>query len=151
CREALEQLCVVPTHLSLDLAGTLLGPGVEALAEAEQAGLVEVQPDRIAFRHELVRRAIEQSLPALRRRQLNAAVLGALRAGLARADPARLVHHAVAAGDAETIVTVAPQAARELARAGAHRQALAILRSVVPHLDRLAPPDRAAVLDDYGW
>ena len=62
------------------------------------------------------------------------------------------MHHAVAAGDAATIAARRPaRAAREAARAGSHRQALAHFESVLPHLDRLAPRERAAVLDDYGW
>ncbi len=68
CREALDQLSVVPSHVGAELAGTLLGPRVDALAEAELAGVLEVGPDSLAFRHELARRAIERSLPAIRRR-----------------------------------------------------------------------------------
>ena len=49
-----------------------VGVGLSVLAEAEQAGLVEARPGGIGFRHELARRAIEQSLPELRRRLLNA-------------------------------------------------------------------------------
>ena len=50
--------------------------------------MLEVRADSVAFRHELARRAIEQSLPAIRRRQLNAAVVAALRApGAAGARP----------------------------------------------------------------
>jgi DNA-binding CsgD family transcriptional regulator/tetratricopeptide (TPR) repeat protein len=150
CREALEQLSVVPSHVEMPLAMALVGRGLHALAEAEQAGVIEVRPDRLAFRHELARRAIEQSLPALRRRELNAAVVAQLR-GDEPAEPARLMHHAVQAGDAEAIVAVGPEAWREAAQAGAHRQALAHIASVLPHAGRLALRERAALLDAYGW
>ena len=150
CRQALDQLSVVPSHISLDLAAELLGPRIDALAEAEQAGVIDVRPDSLAFRHELTRRAIERSLPALRRRSLNAAVVAVLRAH-PRPEPARVMHHAVEANDVETILSVGPSAAREAERAGSHRQALAHYESMRPHLHRVPARDRAALLDGYGW
>jgi DNA-binding CsgD family transcriptional regulator/tetratricopeptide (TPR) repeat protein len=149
-REALEQLSVVPSQVSPELAGVLLGADAGALADAELAGLIEVRMEGLGFRHELARRAIEESLPVIRRRALNQAVVEALQAQ-ARPDRARLMHHAVEAGDVESVLAVGPGAAREAARAGAHRQALAHYESVVPHLARLSPRDQAEVLDDYGW
>ena len=150
CRQALDQLSVVPSHVSLDLAAELLGPRIDALAEAEQAGVIDVRPDSLAFRHELTRRAIERSLPALRRRSLNAAVVAALRAH-PRPEPARVMHHAVEASDVETILAAGPSAAREAERAGSHRQALAHYESMRPHLHRVPARERAALLDGYGW
>ena len=150
CRAALEQLSVVPSHLTPDLAQAVLGANAGALADAELAGLIEVRPEGLGFRHELARRAIEDSLPVLRKRVLNQAVVEALRAQ-PRPDRARVVHHAVEAGDVESLLAVGPGAAREAARAGAHRQALAHYESVVPHLELLAPREQADILDDYGW
>ena len=147
CREALDQLSVVPSRVGLDLAAALLGTRVDALAEAELAGVIEVRPESLAFRHELARRAIERSLPEIRRPRLNAAVVAALGAH----DRARLMHHAVEAGDVETILSVGPEAAREAARAGSHRQALAHYESMRPHADRLADRARAELLDGHGW
>ena len=150
CREALEQLSVVPSRIRFELAGALLGDRIDTLAEAELAGVLEVSTHHLGFRHELARRAIERSLPALARRRLNARVLEALREEQ-RPDRASLMHFAVEAGDVETVLAVGPEAAREAARAGSHRQALAHLESVRPHLQRLGERERAAVLDDYGW
>ncbi len=150
CQDALDRLSVVPSAVPPELADALLGPRLEQLAEAESAGLIEVRPEGLAFRHELARRAIEQSLPAIRRRLLNQDVVRALRAG-ERPERARLLHHAAAAGDVETLLDEGPAAAREAARAGSHRQALAHFEAVVPHAGRLEPRERAALLDDYGW
>ena len=150
CREALDRLSVVPWHVDLDLAAALLGSRLEALAEAQAAGVLEDRADGVAFRHELARRAIEHSLPGIRRRRLNAAVVDALRAQ-EWPERARLMHHAIEANDAETIAAVGPEAAREAAQAGSHRQALAHFESVLPYLDRLGARERAGVLDAYGW
>jgi DNA-binding CsgD family transcriptional regulator/tetratricopeptide (TPR) repeat protein len=149
-RDALERLSVVPSHVATELAARLLDGELGVLAAAEATGILEVRPDRLAFRHELARRVVESSLPELRRRQLNAAVVAALRAEPHPAR-ARLMHHAVAACDVDTLLEAGPAAAREAALAGAHRQALAHLEAVAPHLGRLAPRARAAVLDDLGW
>ncbi|MFI6978938.1 ATP-binding protein [Embleya sp. NPDC050154] len=150
CRTALEQLSVVPTHVGLRLAEELLGDRLDALAEAERRGIVEVRPEGLAFRHELARRAIEGSLPALRRRTLDRAVVRAL---LTRREPDRdrLLHHAVRSDDAETIAAHAPAAAREAARAGSHRQALTHFEAALRHPDRFTAADRAGLMDDYAW
>jgi DNA-binding CsgD family transcriptional regulator/tetratricopeptide (TPR) repeat protein len=150
CREALERLSVVPSHVPPELATVLLGESMKALPAAELAGVIEGRPDGLGFRHELARRAIESSLPVTRVRLLNQAVVEALRAQ-ARPERARLMHHAVAAGDVEAVLAIGPEAAREAARAGAHRQALAHLEAVVPHAARLPAAEQAAALDDYGW
>ena len=84
----------------------------------------------MAFRHELARRAVEQSLPVTVRFALNARVTAAL---LARPTPdlARVLHHAVEAGDDAAVVRHGPDAAREASRAGAHRQAVAAYEQVL--------------------
>jgi DNA-binding CsgD family transcriptional regulator/tetratricopeptide (TPR) repeat protein len=150
CRAAVEQLCVVPTVVDYELAEALLGDRLEMLAEAEERGILEVRTGGLAFRHELARRALEQSLPRVRRRGLHRAVIAALRA-CERPDLARLVHHAVQAGDAETVSSFAPLAGREAALAGSHRQALAHFAAALEHVERLDPAERARVIDDHAW
>jgi hypothetical protein len=155
CRAAVEQLSVVPTEVEFGLAEVLLGDRLDALAEAEQRGIVEVRTGAggrggLGFRHELARRAVERSLPRLARRQAHRAVVAALRASPAP-DPARLVHHAVAADDAQTVSDVAPRAGREAAAAGSHREALAHFDAALRHAHRLAPAELARVVDDHAW
>jgi DNA-binding CsgD family transcriptional regulator/tetratricopeptide (TPR) repeat protein len=149
-QQAVAQLSVVPGTVDLDLAEALLGTRLHALGEAEERGILREAPDGVAFRHELARRAIEQSLPVLRRRLLHRAVITALRRQ-ARPDLARLVHHAAQAGDAATVIEYAARAGRESVAAGSHRQALAHFEVAAQHADRLPPAERAAVLDDYAW
>lgn len=148
-RRALDQLAVVPTHLETWLADELWG-GLDTLAEAETLGIVEVRPEGVAFRHELARRAVEQSLPASRRIQLNRAVVRAL-LDHGNADLSRIVHHAVAAGDVDTALSSGLAAAREATRLGSHRQALSHYEHVVAYLGQLSLDTRAHVLDEYAW
>ena len=149
-RAACEQLSVVPSHVGFELAGSLLGSRLDALAEAEEHGVVEVRPEGVVFRHELARRAVECALPTIRRRNLNRAVVQALRTQDGP-DLARLVHHAVRADDGATVLGYAPLAGRQAARAGSHRQALAHFEAALRYADRLPDAERAALVDDYAW
>ena len=85
-----------------------LVPSVETLAEAERRTLIEVRVDGVAFRHELVRRAIVHSVPSTRRAILHRPVLRHLLAET-RPDLSRVMHHAVAAGAIPVIVSHGPK------------------------------------------
>src|SRR6266576_2451391 len=81
-QDVLEQLAVVPSALDRWLADALVpgsgqgGEGtVAALAAAAERGLLSVSTRKIAFRHELTRRAIAGSVPAARLMALNQRVL----------------------------------------------------------------------------
>ena len=50
CRDAVEQLSVVPTAVELGLARRLLGPRFDALIPAEEQGVLQVRDDGLAFR-----------------------------------------------------------------------------------------------------
>jgi DNA-binding CsgD family transcriptional regulator/tetratricopeptide (TPR) repeat protein len=149
CRQAVEQLSVVPTPVDFELAEALL-ERLDALTEAEDTGILSVRGGGLVFRHELARRAVEQSLSGLRRRGAHRAVVAAL---LRAPEPqlARLVHHATEAGDGGTVSRFAPRAGREAVAAGSHRQALAHFAAALRHAHRLAPAELARVHDEYAW
>jgi hypothetical protein len=116
-QDMLEQLAVVPSALDRWVVDRLVAGGVPALATAERHGLITVTPARVSFRHELIRRAVADSLPAARRIGLNERVLVALldRDG---ADLSAIVHHAAEAGDIAAVARYAPRAAGEATAAG---------------------------------
>jgi DNA-binding CsgD family transcriptional regulator/tetratricopeptide (TPR) repeat protein len=146
-RRAVEQLSVIPTHVPHRMVDALVG-GLEPLSDAEQRGILRVDRERVSFRHEIARRALEQSLPATRRLGYHRDVLAALRADPS-ADPAQVLHHATAAGDIDAIVEVGPGVADEASCAGAHRQALRHLDLLLAHLDRFPEDQRAALLEAH--
>jgi ATP/maltotriose-dependent transcriptional regulator MalT len=148
-QHALEQLSVVPSHVEHRLVDHVVG-GLEVLAEAERSGVLVVDRESVSFRHELARRALEQSLPTVRRVALNRAMLAALLSG-AEPDVARILHHAVEAGDVEAILRYAPTAGLEAARAGSHRQALAHFTEALRYEDRMSDAERAQLLEEYAW
>jgi DNA-binding CsgD family transcriptional regulator/tetratricopeptide (TPR) repeat protein len=147
-QDVLEQLAVVPSTLDRWLVDALVPDSVAALAAAEQGGLLTVSARGISFRHELTRRAIVSSVPAARLIALNQRVLDAL-AAHDGADVAQLVHHAAQAGDEDAIVRYGPVAARDAARAGAHREAVAHFGLVLEQAGRFTPGERADLLEQY--
>jgi ATP/maltotriose-dependent transcriptional regulator MalT len=151
-QDVLEQLAVVPSALDRWLVDALVpdtgADRVAALTAAEQRGLLTVSASRISFRHELTRRAIAGSLPSARLVALNQRVLAAL-VDHNGSDVARIVHHAAQAGDVDAMVRYGPAAAREAARAGAHREAVAHFALVLHHEDRFPPGERAELLAQY--
>jgi DNA-binding CsgD family transcriptional regulator/tetratricopeptide (TPR) repeat protein len=149
-RRGVERISIWPGQLDFGVASDLLGPDLDALVEAEQAGVITVGSGGLSFRHELARRATEASLSQLDRRRMQHQVTELLRRQQAVELP-RLVHHAIESGDAATIAEFAPQAGVQSSRAGAHRQALAFFAAALAHQDRLSPPVLAEVLDNYAW
>lgn len=146
---ALDRLAVVPSGAEVGLLRVLAGD-LAPVAEAERAGVVEVRGDVVAFRHELARQAVVESLPASIRLELNADVLRALRAR-PDCDPFRILHHAVEAGDDAAVITYGRAAAREATRVGAHRQAAACYAQVLARGHRLTTARRASLGEAYAW
>jgi DNA-binding CsgD family transcriptional regulator/tetratricopeptide (TPR) repeat protein len=126
----------------------LLGAWAEAVDECLGRGVLTATDDGVAFRHELLRRAVEESLSPVRRAALHAEVLATLvtRPGV---DPARIMHHAHHAGDATAVLQWAPVAARRATAVGAYRQAAAHYATVLPLATALPDPERAALLEAY--
>jgi DNA-binding CsgD family transcriptional regulator len=144
----LEQLAVVPTASDRWLVERLVPGGMPALATAEEHGLLSVAPARVTFRHELIRRAIADSLPAARRIELNQRVVAAL-VDHQGADLAAIVHHAAEAGDAAVIARYAPRAAAEASAAGSHREAAAHLRLALDDRSPFGLAEQADLLERY--
>jgi tetratricopeptide (TPR) repeat protein len=151
-REVARLVAVVPTRAELWLLEEALGPAPAAVERCVAAGLLVVDEEAVGFRHELLRQAVEGSLSALGRRELNRRVLRALdgaRDGVV--DVARLVHHAREAGDVEAVLRYAPEAARQAAAVSAHREAVGHYRAALAHAGRLPPLVRAELLEGYSF
>ncbi|WP_258607652.1 helix-turn-helix transcriptional regulator [Mesorhizobium sp. AR10] len=120
------------------------------LAECVSAGLLEDMGDGYAFRHEIARRAVEMMLTTTHRRQFNQRALAAL---LENGDVSagRLVHHAVEAHNLEAVRELAPIAAREASRVGAHRDAVGYYEVALRQADSLPMENRAALYEKYAF
>lgn len=136
---------VVPGRLELDLLDEI-DPGLrESIGEAEDAGLLDLTADALTFRHELARIAVESALTEPLRRELHLEMLAAgERLGL---DSPRLAHHACLAVDVDAMVRWLPDAARQAADRMSHREVVALMKALEPHLEMLPVDVRADLLD----
>ncbi|HEX2895018.1 MAG TPA: AAA family ATPase [Marmoricola sp.] len=117
--------------------------GVPAVAadECVAAGTLVPTGMDLAFRHELTRRAVEDSIPHVQASELHRIALVALeRDG---ADAAELAHHAMGAGDAVAILQYARQAGRTAVEASAHREAVIHFERALTHASLLSPAEEA--------
>jgi DNA-binding CsgD family transcriptional regulator len=146
-RELAELVAISPGRTETWLVESLLGPRPTALDEAGTRGLLEVQTDSIAFRHELTRLAVLGTIQPERARALHGHVLRTLVEH--GADAARLVHHATFAEQAAAVLEYAPLAAKEAARLGAHREAAAHLGAALRYGSSLATALRAELLEQH--
>lgn len=129
-RAVAEVVCVVPGRAEPWLLEQAAHADDTAIEGCLGMGMVRHEDGSLAFRHELARRALEDSLPQPRRQRLHAAVLEVLASRQDMA-PARVAHHAGGARDVEKVLRFAPLAAREAASVGAHREAAAHYRAAL--------------------
>ena len=144
-REAAELVSVVPAQTERWLVDECLGATDDALADCEERGLLMIDGSFVRYRHELARRAVEETLSGARRVALHREVLAAL--GRRGASAARLAHHAWQADDAEALVRHGFAAGREAAAARSHREAIDLLARVALHDTMMDDRDRAEVLE----
>ncbi|HEX4929534.1 MAG TPA: AAA family ATPase, partial [Gaiellaceae bacterium] len=121
-RRLLEVVSVVPARTELSLLEAVAPDDVEHLEACLASGVLRDDSDGVAFRHELARLAVESAVPARRRRELHAELVGAL-AGTGHVS--RLAHHAEGAGDVAAVLEYSLEAARRASAASAHREAAA--------------------------
>lgn len=93
---------VVPTRAD----GAIVADVPELVDVCVDAGVLVASGDGVAYRHELLREAVEDALPPARRTALHRRVLEVL-AGVDGVDPGRLVHHATRAGDHAAVLRYA--------------------------------------------
>jgi hypothetical protein len=107
------------------LLEALVQRALDGLDECLESGMLRGEADGVAFRHELARLALEESLTPHRAVVLHRRALAALaEQAIGAPDLVRLAHHAEAAGDTCAVLRYAPAAAAHAAAVGAHREAL---------------------------
>lgn len=123
-----------------------VAPGsTDAVEEALARGVMTDDRETLGFRHELIRRAVEDSISAPRRGELHARVVAALRQ-LGVADHARLAHHAEQAGMVQDASAYAATAAAEAERVGALSEAGLQLERALRLGAGLEPEERIEML-----
>jgi DNA-binding CsgD family transcriptional regulator len=151
-REIAELVCIVPGRTEPWLLEQAVRTDPAGIEGCLRIGMVLSADGSIGYRHELVRRALEDSLPLPRRQALHAKVLAVLvaRPGV---PAARLAHHASGARDTQAVLRFAPLAAAQAISVGAHRQAAAHFETTLEYAGGLCASERVGLLEQlsYEW
>ncbi len=123
----LASAAVLGRRVDTRLLGAVSGQPEAAIMECVDHGVLLAEEDAWAFRHELGRLAVDQTLTPSERATLNRRALHELE--LVEPDNHRaLGHHAAACGDWPAVLDHATRAAETAARLGAHRESAAEYR-----------------------
>lgn len=146
-REFLQVVSVLG-HASLAEISPVF-PGATAAAElAMGVGLLRSEGEVVAFRHDLIRQAVIDSISApVRADRYRLALDILVTAGVE--EPARLAHLAYGAGDPQAIRTYGLPAARQAAAFGANREAARHFEAVLAVGDWPEPAEYAELLESY--
>ncbi|MGD9997658.1 MAG: AAA family ATPase [Ilumatobacteraceae bacterium] len=123
-QRVVEAISLCAEGIDVESAAALsVDAGVHVDLACERRLLV-FEDGRVRCRHELIRSAVDSSVPPVRRRQLHRDIVGAVggRARTAR-DVAMLAHHSAAGGLARRAVEYSLAAAQTAISARAHREA----------------------------
>ena len=144
----LEAIAVVPPQAEVWLLEALAGEAIDGLDECLGSGMLTSAAGAVAFRHELARLAVEESIPVNRTIDLHRKAVRALTdPPRGERDRTRLAHHAEAAGDVDAVLRFAPEAAARAVSLGAHREAAAQYARALRFGDRLPAGERAELLE----
>ncbi|MFM9843208.1 MAG: ATP-binding protein [Dongiaceae bacterium] len=155
-RDVLEMMSIVPGSVEPWLIRALLGVEAEAIVDQCVARGVLRRDDQgsVTFRHELARQATLDRLPPTLQRSLHAkveAAIATLPAAQAIAQLSRRVHHAAGADDGDRVLEIAPQAAAQAARLGAHQQAAAHLSTALKYVGKAPAAVAAQLYEDWAY
>jgi DNA-binding CsgD family transcriptional regulator len=148
----LQAAAIIGTRIEPWLLAEVTGAEVIFIEECMAVGVLQSLGDVIAFRHELTRQTILDTISAQRSLVLHRLVLDALASQPAtRHDLARLAHHASAAGDRDGVLKFAAAAALQASTAGAHRAAASLYGLTLHYAQDLDPDEHAVLLEAYAW
>jgi DNA-binding CsgD family transcriptional regulator/tetratricopeptide (TPR) repeat protein len=151
-RALLDAVAIVPPRIEMWLLEAIAGDELGELERCLTSGIVRSEAQTIAFRHEIARAVIEETVPPDRALALHRATLAALRdPPHGRPDLARIAHHAERAGDAQAVLAYAPAAGTRAAALGAHREAAAQFARALRFADGLPGERRADLLERLSY
>jgi DNA-binding CsgD family transcriptional regulator/tetratricopeptide (TPR) repeat protein len=146
-RGLLDAVAIFPGRAELWLLDAIASPDADELGACLATGVLRSEREAIAFRHELARVVVEQSIAPDRALTLHRRALAALaESPVGKPDLSRLAHHADAAGDREAVLAFASGAAAEASAVGAHREAAGHYARALRHADELPPRELADLL-----
>jgi len=147
-RGVLEVAAVIGSRIEPWLLYEISGAEGAAINECVARGVLQYQGDNYAFRHELARQTILETIPPERRLALHRMILSILKASPeTRNDLARLANHAEGTNDAFAVLEYAPAAAQQASAASSHREAIVLYELALRFADSLPPAKHAQILE----
>jgi DNA-binding CsgD family transcriptional regulator/tetratricopeptide (TPR) repeat protein len=147
-RALLEAAAAIGMTVEPSLLAAVAGGAPEPIEECVSRGLLHSSGPLLAFRHEIVRDSILDTLLPTGRKELHTSILAVLRTAVIAPDMlARMAHHAEEAGDGAAVLEYAPAAAARAASLGAHREAAAQYARALRFADALPVAARAELLE----
>jgi DNA-binding CsgD family transcriptional regulator len=151
-RAVLEAAAVAGFHIEPWLLAEITGAEIPAVEECIDVGVLLAEREMLAFRHELARQVILESVSPSKKLSLHRIIYKCLQASpLTRQDLSRLAHHAEGAMDTEAVLSIAPEAAREAAKLNSHREAAAQFARALRFAGNLHKKERALLLEAYAF
>ncbi|HSZ09753.1 MAG TPA: AAA family ATPase [Steroidobacteraceae bacterium] len=149
-RKIAELACVVPGKTESWLLEQAVLADEAAIEGCMSIGMVRSDDGALSFRHELARRAFEDSLSQSCRQLLHAKVFAAL-AARPQTSAARLAHHAAGARNAAAVLQFTPLAAMQAASVGSHREAASLYQVALLYAQEIAPDERASLYERLSY
>jgi DNA-binding CsgD family transcriptional regulator/tetratricopeptide (TPR) repeat protein len=148
--DVLDVAALIGTRVELDLLKSVTASPLPVVDELLTSGLLAADGERLSFRHEIARLAVEQAIAPHRRADIHARILDALRS-LGCHDDARMAFHAEGARDRPGVLHHAPRAARQAAELASHREAAAQFERAVRFAGDADPGMAAGLYDGLAY
>ena len=149
-RALLEAAAVIGLRVEPWLLSNIIGADSTSIAECIAGGMLQVQGDDYAFRHELARQTILETISPDKKLALHRRILSELKASpQTRNDLARLANHAEGTKDVSAVLEYAPAAAQQASAASSHREAIVLYELALRFADSLPPARHAQMLEAY--
>lgn len=149
-RDVLEAAAVIGLRVEPWLLSNIVGEESANVEECISGGMLQFHGDGYAFRHELARQAILETISPERKLALHRMILSVLKESpLTRNDLARLANHAEGTKDISAVLEYAPAAAQQASAASSHREAIVLYELALRFSDSLPPARQAQILEAY--
>jgi DNA-binding CsgD family transcriptional regulator len=146
----LEAAAAIGLRVESWLLSNIIGADSTSVEECIAGGMLQVQSDDYAFRHELARQTILETISPERRLALHRMILSVLKESPeTRHNLARLANHAEGTKDVSAVLEYAPAAAQQASAASSHREAITLYELALRFADSLPPARHAQMLEAY--
>lgn len=149
-RIVLEAAAVIGSRAEAWLLSKVVGIEFANVEECVAKGMLHAQGEYYAFRHELARQTILESISPQKKIALHRLILNTLRESPETShDFARLANHAAETKDVEAVLEYAPAAGRQASAARSHREAAMLYELALRFANALPPAAHAELLEAY--